>query len=128
MSLEITPGQFKESVCSRLKELRLKAGYERMTDFAKALGIPATTYPKYENRSLLPHRYITRVCRLTGCDEHYFLTGQTHGQPLQTLHLLNKVAPYVELLDAETIDEIVSYLKIKQTQTGHDHRDVSEQV
>lgn len=111
----MTPAQFKESVCARLKELRLKAGYDKMTEFAKELGIPVTTYPKYESRSLLPHRYIARVCELTGCDEHYFLTGEHGSYSQQALQLLNRIAPYENLLDVATIDEIVAYLKIKES-------------
>lgn len=86
-----------------------------MTEFAKVLGIPETTYPKYESRSLLPHRYIARVCELTGCDEHYFLTGKITSHSAEIMRLIRKIEPYQNLLDNETIDEVIAYMKIKQT-------------
>jgi hypothetical protein len=64
MGKATTPTQFKRDFCLRLRSFRVAAGYQEAADFAKALGLLPNTYSKYENRSLLPHYLIPRVCEL----------------------------------------------------------------
>lgn len=64
MGKATTPTQFKREFCLRLRSFRVSAGYEEAADFAKELGLLPNTYSKYENRSLLPHYLIPKVCEL----------------------------------------------------------------
>lgn len=43
---------------------------------AKALGIKAGTYTRYETRTMLPHRYIHRFIELTGVPYDWYMSGK----------------------------------------------------
>lgn len=51
---------------------------------AKALGITAASYQKYETRTPLPHRYIFDFCKKTGTDIFWLFTGKHTRRNVQT--------------------------------------------
>lgn len=81
----------------RLKELRLRKGFERAADAARAYGWPVTTYQAHENGSRglkldAAHRY----ARAFGSTAAYILTGanpvQSVSQTINQVALVNVVA------------------------------------
>lgn len=65
---------FNRSFIARVKQLREERGWtsERM---ARALGVPAERYRKYESRTPLPHYLIEPFAILVDRDILYVLTG-----------------------------------------------------
>lgn len=74
MSEWITEADFNEAFVERVRALRDGKGWSAKT-MAKALGIPAERYRKYENRSMMPLYLLERFAIITGCDLEYLLTG-----------------------------------------------------
>lgn len=66
--------EFNDAFLKRIKRLREERGWsaERM---AKALGVPAERYRKYESRTPLPHYLIEPFAILVDRDILYVLTG-----------------------------------------------------
>lgn len=60
------PPDFTAKFVERVRVARDTAGYTHPDDMAKALGVPVTTYRKYESRSCMPHHLIPKFCALTG--------------------------------------------------------------
>lgn len=61
------PPGFTDKFVERTRVAREAGGYETPEDMARALGIPASTYRKYEARSPMPHHLIPKFVAITGC-------------------------------------------------------------
>ena len=63
---------FKTQFCDRTKTLRERRGLTQ-AQVAHALGIEIDRYKKYEQRSPMPHEFVTRFCIVVGAqlDELY---------------------------------------------------------
>jgi DNA-binding XRE family transcriptional regulator len=74
---ENTPAasEYRRNLLRRTKELRENSGYTQ-AEMADFLNIKVEAYKKYENRSLLPHRFIHKFCRLVKVTEELFLEGK----------------------------------------------------
>lgn len=59
--------RFNRRFCERVRELR-HANNMTQAAMASALGITSSAYEKYETRSPLPHRLISRFIEVTGVD------------------------------------------------------------
>jgi transcriptional regulator with XRE-family HTH domain len=63
------PGDpFSIRFCERTRAIREAMGWSQK-EMAHALGIPLENYKKYEKRTPIPHRLITRYCLITGVSE-----------------------------------------------------------
>ena len=62
---DMTDAQFKEAFCSRTKELRERTGRTQEA-VARALGILADRYGKWETRSPMPHSFIPAFAMICG--------------------------------------------------------------
>lgn len=67
--------QFNEALTARVHRLRNERGFTA-EEMAKALGIPAERYRKYEYRSPLPHYLLEQFAIIVGRDIEYLLTGR----------------------------------------------------
>ncbi len=66
----------KNEVICRIRSLRKQyAGIRGKSDFARALGISASTYNYYENDRIPPPEILLRICQITGADLEWLLTG-----------------------------------------------------
>jgi transcriptional regulator with XRE-family HTH domain len=66
----------KNGVTGRIRSLRKQyAGIRGKSDFARALGISASTYNYYENDRIPPPEILLRICQITGADLEWLLTG-----------------------------------------------------
>lgn len=75
----------------RLKDLRLRKGFERAADAARAFGWAVTTYQAHENGSRgLKMDAAARYAKAFGSTVAYILTGTTPGNP-QGLTYVNSV-------------------------------------
>ncbi|MPM19928.1 hypothetical protein SDC9_66355 [bioreactor metagenome] len=64
----------KQKFGRRLKEMRLKAGYERQIDLAKKLGTVVQTISNYESGSRLPDaEMLARIVEVLPCNADYLL-------------------------------------------------------
>ncbi len=64
----------KQKFGQRLKEMRLKAGYERQIDLAKKLGTVVQTISNYESGSRLPDaEMLARIVEMLPCNADYLL-------------------------------------------------------
>jgi DNA-binding XRE family transcriptional regulator len=74
---ENTPAasEYRRNLLRRTKELRENSGYTQ-AEMADFLNIKVEAYKKYESRSLLPHRFIHKFCRLVKVTEELFLEGK----------------------------------------------------
>ena len=64
----------KQKFGQRLKEMRLKAGYERQIDLAKKLGTVVQTISNYESGSRLPDaEMLARIVEVLPCNADYLL-------------------------------------------------------
>lgn len=50
--------------------------FKAAKDMAKALGIKAERYAKYESRSPLPHEYVEQFCLISGVAIDWLFTGE----------------------------------------------------
>jgi DNA-binding XRE family transcriptional regulator len=66
---------YRQAFLSRTKAMRKGAGFKQ-AGMAKALGIEAEAYAKYEQRTMLPHHLIAPFCELTGHDPWFLITGK----------------------------------------------------
>ena len=88
----------------RLKELRLKRGFERAADAARAYGWPVTTYQAHENGSRgLKLDIARRYAKAFNSSAAYILTGanKTNGDGSPTVNSLSNV-PLVAAVSAGT--------------------------
>lgn len=69
--------EFNEAFIARVKRLREQHNGWTSEQMAKALGIPAERYRKYEYRSVLPHYLIEPFAMIVGRDVAYVLTGRS---------------------------------------------------
>jgi len=91
--------QYRCEFRERLQTAR-KAAKLSQQDMADKLGMPIGIYAKYENRSLLPTREISRAAKLLGTTSEYLLTGEKvkHARYLMrdciaaTLHFMDEHA------------------------------------
>jgi len=66
------------AIIGRLRGLREQyAGGRGKSRFARALGISASTYSYYENNRVPPIETLLRICRVTGADLEWLLTGRS---------------------------------------------------
>lgn len=64
----------KQKFGQRLKEMRLKAGYERQIDFANKIGTVVQTISNYENGIRLPDaEMLSRIVEVLPCNADYLL-------------------------------------------------------
>ena len=77
--------EYNRNFCRRLSSFRKRAGYKTQADFARELGVLASTYSKYEERSPLPHYLLPDACDLLDCGVYELLTGLSNalGPPRQ---------------------------------------------
>lgn len=69
-------------ICDRLRLLRVqKYGPRGKAQFAKSLGIRASTYQQYESTRIPPVDLLVRAAELTGCDLLWLLVGDDAGKP-----------------------------------------------
>lgn len=80
---------FNEALCARVKYLRNGRGVTA-EEMAKALGVPAERYRKYEARSPLPQYLIERFSIIVGRDIEYVLTGNIRKGRLALVEKLAK--------------------------------------
>ena len=66
---------FNAAYCQRVKALRSDKGWTA-AQMAKALGIPAERYRKYENRSPLPPYLMERFCLICDVTLNYLISGE----------------------------------------------------
>jgi DNA-binding XRE family transcriptional regulator len=67
--------EFNEAFIARVKRLREERGWTS-EQMAKALGIPADRYRKYEYRTPLPHYLVEPFSIIVDRDVSYLLTGK----------------------------------------------------
>lgn len=60
------PPDYTSKFVERTRIARETAGYDHPDQMAEALGVPKTTYKKYETRTCMPHHLIPRFCALAG--------------------------------------------------------------
>jgi len=71
----------KNAVTGRIRSLREQyAGSRGKSDFARALGISASTYNYYENDRIPPPEILIRICQITGADLEWLLTGGSSSE------------------------------------------------
>lgn len=70
---------YREAFIRRLRVIREAADYTQ-EEFAAKLGISQGRYKQYETRSLPPLHLVPEICRITGHDPWFVLTGQPEGQ------------------------------------------------
>ena len=68
---------FNKALCSRIKTLRTTRTALTAEQMAKALGVEAEAYRKYEYRSPLPHYLLEPFAYIVGCDVEYLITGKS---------------------------------------------------
>jgi len=72
----------EKAIIERVRLLREQyAGSRGKSEFARALGISASTYSYYENKRVPPIEVLLKVCEVTGADLEWLLTGK---EPLET--------------------------------------------
>ena len=65
------------AIIERIKFLRSQhAGERGKSRFARDLGISASTYNYYESARVPPIDILLKICRITGADLEWLLTGQ----------------------------------------------------
>jgi transcriptional regulator with XRE-family HTH domain len=65
---------FNQALCERVKNCRVQKNWTA-DQMARALGIPAERYRKYEGRSVLPVYLIERFALITGKSVEFIVTG-----------------------------------------------------
>lgn len=88
----------EKAIIERIRLLRSRyAGNRGKSEFARALGISASTYSYYENSRIPSVETLLKICRLTSADLQWLLTGCSgekssasgpHGTLLQKLDVL----------------------------------------
>jgi len=76
------PPDYTAKFVERVRVARETAGYDHPDKMAKALGVPITTYRKYESRSCMPHHLIPKFCALAGIGYQQLFgasTGKSQG-------------------------------------------------
>jgi len=81
MPKRLTDKKFQIEFAIRLRQARLSAGYKRIPEFARALGVEQNSYRRYEltdpkETRIFPLGLLPRVVELTGHGSWYLLTGQ----------------------------------------------------
>ena len=72
----------EKAVIGRIRQLRRQyAGERGKASFAKSLGISPSTYNYYEHDRMPPATVLWDICRLTGADVGWLLSGQGTGEP-----------------------------------------------
>jgi transcriptional regulator with XRE-family HTH domain len=65
------------AIIQRIQEIRIRfAGERGKSKFARALGISPSTYSYYEDNRVPPIETLLSICRTTGADLQWLLTGQ----------------------------------------------------
>jgi len=82
MGRGITDKEFVEKFTANLKLAREHAGYS-LPEAAKLLSIPFDTFQRYEQRTLMPHRYINAVCNLYGIDPTFLYQGPAKAREIR---------------------------------------------
>lgn len=90
---DATERAFNEAYRARIRAIREELDWTA-DNMAKALGVPADRYRKYESRSNMPHYLIERFALITRKDINYVLTGRT-----------GPVRPIALIENKETSDE-----------------------
>ena len=68
----------QNSIISRIKQLRISfAGARGKKLFAEALGLSPSTYNYYEQDRLPPVETLFNICKITGADLYWVLTGES---------------------------------------------------
>lgn len=60
------PPDYTAKFVERTRVARETAGFDQPKDMAAALGLPPSTYIKYETRTCLPHHLIPKFCAVAG--------------------------------------------------------------
>jgi|GEM_PF-6098175 len=66
---------YEKGIMARTVEARKKR-FPNQTEIAAKIGVTRETYAKYENRGVIPSRYISAFCEAVGISERYLLTGE----------------------------------------------------
>lgn len=67
----------EKAIIQRVRQLRTRfAGQRGKSKFARSLGISPSTYSYYENNRVPPIETLLAICRTTGAELHWLLTGQ----------------------------------------------------
>ena len=67
----------EKAIIERIRELRTRfAGERGKSKFARALGISPSTYSYYEDNRVPPIETLLAICRTTGADLNWLLSGQ----------------------------------------------------
>jgi len=74
MAKKTTPTEIELAFIERTKTAR-QGRFGAAKDMAKALGIGAERYAKYEFRSPLPHEYVEQFCLIAGVSIEWLFTG-----------------------------------------------------
>ena len=68
----------EKAMIERVRLLRKQyAGSRGKSKFARALGISASTYSYYENNRVPPIEILLKICKVTGADLEWLLTGRS---------------------------------------------------
>ena len=68
----------EKAIIERISLLRKQySGNRGKSEFARALGISASTYSYYENNRIPPIDILLKICEVTGADLEWLLTGST---------------------------------------------------
>jgi len=68
----------EKTIIERISLLRKQhAGNRGKSEFARALGISASTYNYYENNRVPPIEILLKICEVTGADLEWLLTGRS---------------------------------------------------
>ncbi len=82
----------KYSIIKRIKQLRIQYSGDRgRSKFAQAIDLTPSTYSYYEHDRLAPIETLLKMCRLTGCDLQWLLTGQKNPDIIHKKTHLSKI-------------------------------------
>ncbi len=107
-----------QAICDRLRILRLRAfGPRGKAQFAKRLGIRASTYQQYESTRIPPVDLLIRAAAIGHCDLLWLLIGDAAGKPTfdrETSGEQPVIARVRELLDRrpETAQSLSAFLTL----------------
>ena len=83
----------KHSIIKRIKQLRIQyAGERGRSKFAQAIDLTPSTYSYYEHNRLAPIETLLKICRLTGYDLQWLLTGEKKSDIIQQKTHLSKIS------------------------------------
>lgn len=91
-------------IADRIRALRIKYfGPRGKSAFAKAIGIPQTTYLNYEEgRRLPPIDVIIKIAELTGCSIEWLITGKRGQKVVEDSELSGIIRRLTSIIEADS--------------------------